>query len=148
MVGRALLFALLALAASPAAAQPNEERAVLAAVQAFFDALETRDEARILATIVPEGTITGHGRRKAVPQTWREWLKDLGNGKERLQERMHDPEVRIRGTLASVWTPYTFHVDGTFSHCGYDNFDLAKVDGRWKVVNLSFTVETKGCSRR
>ena len=63
-MGRGVLALLLILFAVPAqAAQREEKRAVVAAVQAFFDALETRNEARILATVVPEGSITVHGTR-------------------------------------------------------------------------------------
>ena len=153
MVARALFVFLLLLAATPAqAGERTEKAAVIAAVQAFFDALESREESRILASLVPEGSITGHGMRGGVQrsktQSWRQWMEGIRGGKERLVERMHKPKVRVRGTMASLWTTYTFHIDGKFSHCGYDSFDLAKVDGRWKVVNLSFTAETEGCKRR
>ena len=72
----------------------------------------------------------------------------LRTGGPRLREEMHEPRVRVRRTLASVWTDYSFYRDETFSHCGVDLFDMAKVDGSWRILNLTFTMEARGCRRR
>ena len=150
---RALLALLIAVVAVPAGAAPGEERrAVLAAAQQLFDALAARDPQAVMAVVVPEGTISGHvtgdGRTSFFAERWQDWAARLTQGTERLEERMHDPRVRIRGNMASVWTEYSFYRDGRFSHCGIDLFDMAKVDGRWRVLNITFTVETEGCRRR
>jgi hypothetical protein len=150
---RLLLTLSLLFAAAPAAAgDGSERRAVLAAAQKLFDALAARDPERVMAVVVAEGTIAGHvsrgGTTRFFAQRWQEWANGLREGSERLEERMHDPRVRIRGNMASVWTPYTFYRDGAFSHCGIDLFDMAKVDGRWRILNITFTVETEGCRRR
>ena len=104
-----------------------------------------------MATVVPEGRIGGHvtkdGKTRIWTGPWAEWAKSLADAPETLEERMHSPKVRVRGTIASVWTYYTFYRGGKFSHCGIDNFDLAKVEGRWKIVNLSFTAQTEGCRK-
>ena len=140
---------LLALAAIAPPADAEDRRAVTATVQQFFDALAVRDQKKIVELVVSNGSVSGHGERGGKAQSftdkWPAWIVSLADGKERLEERMHAPEVRIRGNMASVWTPYTFQVDGKFSHCGYDNFDLARIDGRWRIVNLSFTMEKTGC---
>ena len=147
------LVALLLLIAVPAHAAPaDERREILAAAQQLFDALAARDPAAVMAVVVPEGTISGHvtrdGTTRFFAQRWQDWANGLREGGERLEERMHNPRIRIRGNMASVWTGYSFYRDGRFSHCGIDLFDMAKVDGRWRVLNLSFTVETEGCRRR
>ncbi len=144
---------LLFVTAAPAVAdERSDRRAVLTAAQALFDALAARDPHRVMAIVVPEGTISGHvsrgGTTRFFAQRWQEWANGLREGSERLEERMHDPRVRIRGNMASVWTYYTFYRDGRFSHCGIDLFDMAKVDGRWRVLNITFTVETEGCRSR
>ena len=66
----------------------------------------------------------------------------LSKGKGVLLERIWDPEVKIRGPIANVWTPYDFWIDGKFSHCGIDSFDLIKVDGQWKISGIMYTVES------
>lgn len=147
-----VLLALAVLSAPPAGAAPDDSRAVVAAVQEFFDALAAKDEARLMASVVADGRISAQrsrdGKVQLRTQGWAEWAKSVAASKEALEERMHDPEVRISGTIASVWTYYTFRRDGAFSHCGVDNFDMAKVDGRWKVLNISYTVETEGCRQK
>ena len=80
--------------------------------------------------------------------SWDEWADRIVAGSDRLEERMHAPRVRTSGSLATVWTDYSFHRNGAFSHCGVDLVDLAKVGGRWRILNISFTVETEGCRRR
>lgn len=149
---RLLALILLAAAAPAGARAADERRAVIAAAQRLFDALAARDPAAVMAVVVPEGTISGHvtrdGRTRFFAERWQDWANGLREGTERLEERMHDPRVRIRGNMASIWTEYSFYRDGRFSHCGIDLFDMAKVDGRWQVLNITFTVETEGCRRR
>jgi hypothetical protein len=150
---RILLALLLLSAAAPAGTRDaDERRAVLAAAQQLFDALAARDPAAVMTAVVPEGTISGHvtrdGTTRFFADRWQDWADGLREGNERLEERMHDPRVRIRGNMASIWTEYSFYRDGRFSHCGVDLFDMAKVDGRWRVLNITFTVETEGCRRR
>jgi hypothetical protein len=143
----------LLLMVVPAQAGPRQDRGeVLAAVQSLFDAMAAHDQAALMAAVIPEGRITSHrvrdGQVSLRTTGWAEWAQQVAGATQRLEERMVDPQVRIRGSLATVWTEYTFHIDGTFSHCGIDLFDLAKVDGRWRILNISYTAETEGCRRR
>jgi hypothetical protein len=59
---------------------------------------------------------------------------------------MWNPEVRVHGPIASVWTAYDFWVDGKFSHCGVDVFDLVKTAEGWKISGGAYTVERTGCA--
>ena len=149
---RCIALLLLALAAPAQAGPAEERRAILDTIQRFFDALAARDQAAIMATVLPDGRITSHRVRggRVVVQTgsWSDWAAGLAGVTERLEERMQNPRVRIRGSLASVWTEYTFHRGSAFSHCGIDLFDMARVDGSWRILNVSFTVETERCRRR
>ena len=146
------LLAVVLLAAPAPATSVDEKRAVLSAVQEFFDALAAKDEKRLMTSVVPEGRIssqrTRDGKTQFRTQGWVDWAKSVAQAKETLEERMHNPTVRVSGSIASVWTYYTFRRNGAFSHCGIDNFDMAKLDGRWRVVNISYTVQTEGCRRR
>ena len=150
---RLLFFIALLLAAAPAHADSREDRReVLAAVQRLFDAMAAHDESALMAGVISDGRITSHrvrdGRVTLRTTGWAEWAQQVASATQRLEERMVDPHVRIRGSLATVWTEYTFHIDGNFSHCGIDLIDLAKVDGRWRILNISYTAETEGCRRR
>ena len=63
----------------------------------------------------------------------------------RMLERMWDATVLVHGPLAQVWTPYDFHADGEFSHCGVDAFTLIKTSEGWRVSGVAYTVEPTGC---
>ena len=63
-------------------------------------------------------------------------------------ERAFRPQVRIRGTLADVWTEYDFHFGQTPSHCGVDSIHLLKISGAWKIVSIADTYEATGCPAR
>jgi hypothetical protein len=124
----------------------TEEQAVLAAVQRLFDAMAAGDReaaARVLtaegryATIRADGTTGG--------ATHAAFLERLAASKEKMVERMWEPRVLIHGRVATVWTRYTFHRDGKFSHCGLDSFSLLKTSEGWKIAGFFYTVETAGC---
>jgi hypothetical protein len=141
------------IAALPAAAQTKQEddkTAVLASVQEFFDTMASRDVAGARGVLMPEGRIVSvrdqNGQAVTRTSTVEEYLKSLGGGKQANRERIWSPEVRVHGPIASVWTPYDFWVDGKFSHCGVDIFDLVKTADGWKIAALTYTVERTGCA--
>jgi hypothetical protein len=150
---RVVLAALVsALMFAPAAAQgpaaPVVERdAVLAVVQAFFDTMAAKDVAGAQRILVPEGRFHAVGQQDGAPRirtfTNADYLKDLSGMKQNVRERMWNPEVRIHGSIANVWTPYDFWRDGKFSHCGVDAFDLIKTSDGWKLAGGTYTVESK-----
>jgi len=139
------------------AALPNvrfEEKApreaVLAAVQRFFDTMAERDAAGAAGVLVPSGRFfsarVAEGKSVTRSFTNREYLDGLPRRKEDVLERIWEPEVRVRGRIASVWAPYDFWKDRAFSHCGVDAFDLVETPEGWKIAGGVYTVETEGCA--
>ncbi|HEX4167725.1 MAG TPA: hypothetical protein VHZ55_19855 [Bryobacteraceae bacterium] len=74
------------------------------------------------------------------------WLDLLASGKGKWDERIWDPKVLRHGSIAVVWAPYNFHLNGKFSHCGIDSFSLLLTNGEWKIASISDTREKAGCS--
>ena len=72
-----------------------------------------------------------------------EYLADLQASKQRMQERIWNADVRVNGLVATVTAPYDFWIDGKFSHCGTDSFDLIKTEEGWKIAGGVYTVEQK-----
>jgi hypothetical protein len=151
---RLLLVALLLIAA-PAAAQDDsaERQAVLAGVERLFAAMLARDAAAIPRITDPAGVVTaitmdGAGGSSIATSTWAEFAQRLPQAPGPIRERMFDPEVRIRGDLASVWSRYDLWIGDTFSHCGTDLFEMVRRDGRWLMLHASFTRERTGCEGR
>ena len=148
-----MLFTLLLTAAAPASAAPaDDRRTIVSVIEQFFAGLGAKDTQAILATVVMEGSVTSHvpdgGKIVVRTQRWQDWVKGFVARPGKAEEKMYSPDIRVRGTMAAVWTYYDFRIDGRFSHCGIDQFDMAKVEGRWRIVNVSFTRETQGCRRR
>ena len=71
------------------------------------------------------------------------------DARARWTERAWAPEVRVSGTLATVWAEYDFHFGTQFSHCGVDAVQLLKLPERgWTIVSIADTYVAAGCPLR
>lgn len=52
------------------------------------------------------------------------------------EERILDVRLETDGTVANIWTPYEFYVNGKFSHCGANSFTLVYIEESWKILNI------------
>jgi len=142
-----ILFAAIVatLAATSVLAQSAEEQAVLAPIHAMFDGMSKRDAAAIKAPTLPRGTMVLMRDGKPAQMTFDAFADRVGKpGKNQIEERIHDPLVRIDNDLAVVWAPFDFLVDGKVDHCGTDLFNLVRVDGKWLIASVADT-GTKNC---
>lgn len=62
-----------------------------------------------------------------------------------VDEPIRNPIVQVDGDLASVWAEYQVRRDGRVTHCGFDAFHLARLGGKWKILNISDTFRQTGC---
>lgn len=148
----ALLFAGVA-AGSLAAQEPElarsqrmlEDRAaVLETVRELLRSLGARDVDRLEALHLPTATTvavrldgeSGYPTVRTVPQV----VESIAEVTVPMVERIWDPEVRVAGDVASVWAPYDFYIDGSFSHCGHDAFQLVRIEGVWRLAAITYTV--------
>jgi Putative lumazine-binding len=139
-----VLFAAAALSAtlltSPLNAATPEEQAVLAPIQALFDGMAKRDAAAIKEPTLPGGTMVLMRDGKPTQMTLEAFAERVGKpGTTQIQERIHDPLVRIDNDLAVVWAPFDFLVDGKVDHCGTDLFNLVRKEGRWLIAAVADT---------
>jgi hypothetical protein len=129
-------------------AESAEEQAVLAPIHAMFDGMSKRDAAAIKAPTLPGGSMVLMRDGKPSQMTFEAFAERVGKpGKTQIEERIHDPLVRIDNDLAVVWAPFDFLVDGKVDHCGTDLFNLVRVDGRWMIASVADT-GTKSCSAK
>ena len=54
----------------------------------------------------------------------------------KFEERILSYNIQVDGTMAHVWTPYEFYINGQFSHKGVNAFTLFKEVSGWKIVHL------------
>ena len=126
-----------------AQASADERRRVVAVTDSALAAISRNDfvaftdlmiDSAVVYSVGPsDGKTRANSRSRA---TWRATVS-----KERYTERAFRPEVHISGPLAVVWTPYDFYNDGKWSHCGVDTFTLVKVADRWRIANLTYSLE-------
>jgi hypothetical protein len=117
-----------------------EEQAVLAPLKAMFDGMAKRDAAAIKAPMLPGGTMVLMRGGKPAQMTFEAFADRVGRpGTTQIEERIHDPLVRIDNDLAMVWAPFEFLVDGKVDHCGTDLFDLVRKDGKWLIASVADT---------
>lgn len=155
MMSRLTLAALVAtLAAAPLQAQASkaDTAAVLAVMTRLFEGMRKGDSAMVRSTFHPKmGTMTSAVLNKeGVPAPsfgdLNGFTRAVGTPHPEIyDERVWNPEVRIDGTLATIWVEYSFFVGPKFSHCGFDAFQLAKDGTEWKIVAIADTRRKTGC---
>lgn len=117
-----------------------EEQAVLAPVNAMFNGMAKRDATAIQQPLLPGGTMVLMRDGKPTQITFEAFAERVGQpGTTKIEERIHDPLVRIDHDLAMVWAPFEFLVDGKVDHCGTDLFNLVRSDGKWLIASVADT---------
>jgi Putative lumazine-binding len=143
---RLVLIILCGMVPTIGATQDATDReAVLKTVQGFFDTMTTKDIDAAGKILVPHGRFYAMDMRmpNIAPQSFstEEYFERLQRSKYTTRERIWNPEVRVRGSIATVWAPYDLWVDGRYSHCAIDAFDLIKTDQGWKIAGDAFTIQ-------
>lgn len=156
-----LLLSLALIAPLPALAQTNpvapivkgtglppsdsEEGAVIAPIAALFAALEAGNREAVMALVYPDGRVTAVGDGKVRQYSFTQFAQDLTPDRA-FKERIWSPAIEIDGDIAIVWAPYDVRVAGKISNCGFDHFDLVRENGAWKIMNITFSSRTTGCT--
>jgi hypothetical protein len=122
------------------AADSAEQQAVLAPITQMFDGMSKRDAAAIKKPVLAGGVMVLMRDGKPARMTFEEFADRVGKpGTTKIEERIHDPLIRIDNDLAVVWAPFEFLVDGKVDHCGTDLFNLVRVSGQWIIASVADT---------
>jgi len=129
-------------------AATTEKQAVIAAVIEMFDGMSKRDAELIKKPLLSVGSMVLMREGKPVQITFQEFAERVSKpGTTHIEERIHDPLVRIDHDLAVVWAPFEFVEDGKVDHCGTDLFNLIHTNGKWLIASIADTGR-KNCSAR
>ena len=149
------MFVPILLALAPATAVPPvaEKREILSVVDGFFAAMARKDRATLNDLVIADGLATAVRLKDGEPTRlmnwhWNAYFEGALSAPGAMQESLFEPEVRIDRDLATVRARYELLVDGKFSHCGIDQFEMIRRDGRWRVYNLTWTNQKTGCAGR
>jgi D-alanyl-D-alanine carboxypeptidase len=144
---RSLLVALL----TPAllGAQSPDEQAVRAVIDQMFSGMRSADSAAVRAAFVPGARFASIDARQSPPIVRYDsvdgWINGIANSNKRWDEQIYDVQIRVDNDMAHAWTPYTFYLDRKWRHCGVNSMELLKVNGAWKLTQLSDTRRRDNC---
>jgi hypothetical protein len=143
-----ILSLALAVPSMQAAALSPQEMSVLAPIEAMFQGMTKRDPAAIKAAALPGTVLVLMRDGKPEQMTIEAFAELFGKPTEKhMEERIHDPLVRIDHDLAVVWAPFEFLVDGKKDHCGTDLFNVVQAEGKWVIAGIADT-GSKACAAK
>jgi ketosteroid isomerase-like protein len=128
----------------------DETEAVLAVVDALFLAYAAGDADRMDELVLSDATSFRLFRDESGWTYQRLFEADFNHGfrdgsSSPFEERIWNPEVDIRGALASVWAPFEIRVDGAVIRCGYDQINLIRIDEEWRISSFHWIEEADTC---
>lgn len=130
--------------------QSPEEKEIEKVVNRLFDGMKKGDSAMVRSCFIKDPVLKTVVTRKdssfLANESLEDFLEAVGTPhKETWNEKIKSIEIRIDKQLASVWTPYEFYIDTTFSHCGVNLFQMFKDKNGWKIMSITDTRYRKGC---
>jgi hypothetical protein len=127
----------------------EDQRAVMDVINAFFTGMTAKDIEGMQQLMTEDGVLYGYRESIEGPTFFSlshaAYLENLATREGTPVERIWDPRIDIHDRIAIVWTPYDFHDDGIFSHCGMNTFSLLNGAGGWKITGVVFSIQTEDC---
>ena len=126
-----------------------QEKEIKQSISIFFDGLQTGDTLKIQTVCHKEMKLQSIMEKNAVGnlsfETNEEFYKSIASIPKNLkiEERILDYKIQIDGSMAQVWTPYEFYIDGKLSHIGTNSFTLLLENNIWKIVHIIDTRRKK-----
>lgn len=146
-----LLLVLTGLLNGVGTPAPAEKEKVIFVVQQLLNVLETGDIQKGKETVIPGAYLVsvheGNSENPVNYRTFDEFFNFLAQSKDRRKETMSGVKVMIQKKIALVWADYQLFLNGQLHHCGVNAFTLIKKKGAWRIVNVVYTFETKGCEK-
>ncbi len=141
------LIVVLVVAGRPGPVAAQDQAAVVQVVEEFFEGMRAKDSLVMQRTLAPMArliAVTPAGEARSIPMA--DFIRNVVGRPQVLDERVFDPEVRISDRLASVWVAYDLTIDGAFSHCGFDAFQLSRLSDGWRITQIADSRQTTGCT--
>ncbi|MBC6366451.1 nuclear transport factor 2 family protein [Algoriphagus sp. AK58] len=151
MYKRILLSAILAFTLFIPAFSQSEEKAVEEVIRSLFEGMKSKNADQVAAAFYSDGlmqTVQAKPEGSTVgSNSVADFIKRIATtpAETTLDERILDYQIKVDGTMASAWTPYRFYVNGNFSHCGVNSFQLVKMAEGWKIVYIIDTRRKEPC---
>ncbi len=134
-------------------AQDELENEVEGVIKTFFEGFHKGDTLLMKQTMADElilQTASKNKEGKDILKTddVKDFIKAIGSGRpvtDKWEERISSYTIKVDENLANAWTEYEFWLDGKFSHCGVNSFQLFNDNGTWKIIYLIDTRRKSSC---
>ncbi len=133
-------------------AQRSETEAVKQVVERFFEGFHKQDSVIMKSVLADEVVLQTTGRNKEGKTLFRnekisKLMSSLTNMPDSVafEEKLTSWSIQVDRTMANAWVGYEFWLNGNFSHCGINSFQMVNFDGDWKIIYLIDTRGRAGC---
>lgn len=126
-----------------------QEKEIKQSISVFFEGLQTADTLKIQSICHKEMKLQSVMEKNAIGtlsfETNSAFYKSIASIPKNLkiEERILDYKIQIDNSMAQVWTPYEFYIDGKLSHIGTNSFTLLLENNIWKIVHIIDTRRKK-----
>ena len=126
-----------------------QEKEVKQSISVFFEGLQSADTLKIQSVCHKEMKLQSNMEKNTIGnlsfETNEEFYKSIASIPKNLkiEERILDYKIQIDNSMAQVWTPYEFYIDGKLSHIGTNSFTLLLENNIWKIVHIIDTRRKK-----
>ena len=134
--------------------QNADEVQVKTTITEFFEAFHKQDSVAIKSymadTVSLQSILEGEAGNTILKDSdFSDFLKSIVAipKKIKFEERILSNIVKIDGPMANAWTAYEFYINGKFSHCGVNSFQLIKKGETWKIYYIVDTRRTINCKQ-
>lgn len=147
-----IVFGLLLLGTLTMQAQQQGEKEVRETIERFFKGFHDQDSTVMQSVIGDKPVLQTIGRNKegrtvVRHESFDRLIQNIISIPDSVQfeERIQSYQIRIDGPMANAWTPYEFWLNGKFSHCGVNSFQLFNDGSTWKILYLIDTRRREDC---
>lgn len=128
-----------------------QEADIKKSINTFFEGLHTADTLKIQSVCHKQMVLHSIMELPAGGRLTTDEIKDFYSSiasipsTVKIEERLLGYEIKVDGSMAQVWTPYEFYVNGKLSHKGTNSFQLYKDKDIWKII---YIVDTRKPSKQ
>lgn len=135
-------------------AQPFEKdkMAVKKTIETFFEAFHAQDSVTLRNLVADDIVLQTTARNQEGKTIFRTqdfgaFLRSIVSIPDSVafEEKLTSWSIQVDRTMANAWVGYEFWLNGNFSHCGINSFQLINFDGEWKIIYLIDTRGRAGC---
>ncbi|WP_350292024.1 nuclear transport factor 2 family protein [uncultured Croceitalea sp.] len=149
---KSIFISLFLIGITTSFAQTDDKAAVKQVVETFFEGFHKQDSVLMKSVLADDVVLQTTGRNKEGKTLFRdEKIEKLITSITSIpdsvtfQEKLTSWSIQVDRTMANAWVGYEFWLNGKFSHCGINSFQMVNFDGDWKIIYLIDTRGRAGC---